>query len=228
MKKIINLPAVIEKTRELTLLLDELEKQLAIVILNIKDPILRSVLETIQHLGNRISNFLRGIKRLVKRSDTNNQADFVVKYFIKNFSVVSQNAYITKKVIEYVLNHLDWLNQHAERIIDALKALYAGLLTMQIDCEEIYKLLYGKSLRFDFGLRGDKVYEKNIFTSIQEPYNILGIKQDASYEQVKSVFRMLVKKLHPDLNPNADAEEFLKVEQAYQQILYFMKKWHNQ
>ena len=49
------------------------------------------------------------------------------------------------------------------------------------------------------------------------PYDILGVKPDASVEQVQKAYRKLAKKFHPDLNPgNRKAEEeFKRISAAY-------------
>ena len=50
-----------------------------------------------------------------------------------------------------------------------------------------------------------------------DPYQTLGIKRDASQDEIRSAYRRLAKKLHPDLNPgNKNAEEeFKSVSAAY-------------
>lgn len=35
----------------------------------------------------------------------------------------------------------------------------------------------------------------------QDPYQLLGVKADASQKEIQRAFRKLAKKLHPDLNP---------------------------
>ena len=55
---------------------------------------------------------------------------------------------------------------------------------------------------------------------IDDPYKVLGVSRDASDEEIKTAYRRLAKKYHPDLNPG-DAEAAKKMQQvnaAYAQI----------
>jgi DnaJ-class molecular chaperone len=51
----------------------------------------------------------------------------------------------------------------------------------------------------------------------RDPYDVLGVKRDASQKDVQSAYRKLAKKLHPDLNPgDKQAEErFKEISAAY-------------
>lgn len=56
------------------------------------------------------------------------------------------------------------------------------------------------------------------------PYNILGVSQDASDDEIKKAYRKLSRKYHPDANvnnPNKDMaeEKFKEVQKAYQDIM---------
>ena len=48
-------------------------------------------------------------------------------------------------------------------------------------------------------------------------YEVLGVSKTATQAEIKSAFRKLAKKYHPDLNKEADAaEKFKEVQEAYE------------
>lgn len=55
---------------------------------------------------------------------------------------------------------------------------------------------------------------------MDDPYKVLGLQQGASEDEVKSAYRRLAKKYHPDLNPGNEeaARKMNEINAAYDQI----------
>jgi curved DNA-binding protein CbpA len=49
-------------------------------------------------------------------------------------------------------------------------------------------------------------------------YKILGVARDCHPDEVRSAYRQRLLKLHPDKNPNADPEEYQRVQLAYETL----------
>ncbi|CAO3433634.1 DnaJ-class molecular chaperone CbpA [Azospirillum endophyticum] len=55
---------------------------------------------------------------------------------------------------------------------------------------------------------------------MEDPYEVLGVKRDASDDDIRRAYRKLAKKFHPDLNPdNSQAEERFKAVSAAHEFL---------
>lgn len=52
---------------------------------------------------------------------------------------------------------------------------------------------------------------------MKNPYEVLGVSRDASEEEIKTQYRRLSKKYHPD-NPTGDSEKFDELQKAYEAI----------
>jgi hypothetical protein len=58
-------------------------------------------------------------------------------------------------------------------------------------------------------------------SSLQLYYQILGIDENASIDEIKKSFRIKAKQYHPDFNTHPDAQkQFIETHEAYEQLLY--------
>ena len=55
---------------------------------------------------------------------------------------------------------------------------------------------------------------------MRDPYQVLGVRPDATDEEIKQAYRRLAKKYHPDLNPGDEeaARKMQEINAAYEQI----------
>lgn len=82
---------------------------------------------------------------------------------------------------------------------------------------------YGNSWewRKNFNKRMSKE-EADEALGFDDPYDILGIKRDATIKEIKSAFKRLAKMWHPDLNPQRIAEATImmqKINAAYSLLI---------
>ncbi|RMF65348.1 MAG: molecular chaperone DnaJ, partial [Cyanobacteria bacterium J069] len=61
--------------------------------------------------------------------------------------------------------------------------------------------------------------------NLSECYRILGLRSSASYEEIKSSYRRLARRYHPDLNPGStqQAEQFIQLNAAYRRLMELVK-----
>lgn len=65
--------------------------------------------------------------------------------------------------------------------------------------------------------------------SSRDPYEILGVRRDATMDQVKQAYRSLTKRVHPDKNAsNEDAKRLLEIHRAFDHIREHRSKLENQ
>lgn len=55
-------------------------------------------------------------------------------------------------------------------------------------------------------------------------YEVLGVSRDASEEEIKTAFRELAKKYHPDLNPGMEGNRFRQILSAYETLSNIRKR----
>lgn len=64
-------------------------------------------------------------------------------------------------------------------------------------------------------------YSFTVMTSLHSYYQLLGIADQASVDEIKKAFRVKAKQYHPDNNPSADAkQQFIQIHEAYEVLLH--------
>lgn len=52
-------------------------------------------------------------------------------------------------------------------------------------------------------------------------YDILGLQENASIEEIKKAYRKLAMRYHPDINPDEKPERFLEIQEAYNALIVY-------
>ncbi len=213
-------PLVLARSRELAAVFASLETALTRLEATVKDPALLAVFRTIGFLGRKIGRSFIALRDLIANHPATREAEFVGRFYFMNYSTLSENTRAAEHIITYVIARPHWLARHADRIVDALKSLYADLASLEIECRERFRLIRGEELRFDFAFHegGTRDWGFGVMP-VEEAFRLLGLTLEARHEDVKSAFRKLAKKYHPDINPDTDREYFIKLEQAYRRAL---------
>jgi hypothetical protein len=213
-------PLVLARSRELAAVFASLETALSRLESTIKDPALLKVFQTIKSLGRKIGRSFIALRDLIANHPATREAEYVARFYFMNFSTISENTRAAEHIIRYVVARPLWLAKHSSRIVDALKSLYADLVSLEIECRERFRLTHSEELKFDFAFREGEMRDWGFgVMAIEEAFRLLGLPLEARHEEVKSAFRRLAKLYHPDINPETDREYFIRLEQAYRRAL---------
>ena len=162
---------------------------------------------------------------------TTNTEDFVLQFFVKQFG--ERGA---KERISSISGYLDMGTEPMLKI--ACKEL--KMLTTHDSRLSITQFLFGVADADDFvnpkemrclnriatylGISDKDFRElKHAFISEKNPYSILGIEEEANFEQVKAAYRKMVLKFHPDKRDTTVTTEeanikFLQIQRAFELI----------
>jgi hypothetical protein len=86
---------------------------------------------------------------------------------------------------------------------------------------------YEKGWQSSSGQSGDSSYEeKNTDTGHDDPYSVLGVRRNATSEQIKQAYRQLANQYHPDKVIHLGEEfrelaekRFKEIQEAYQKLI---------
>lgn len=216
------LPALARTSAEFTAALGSFDAALSQAILSAREPAVLETLRTLRTLERKIALFFSRIRGLLTREYRSEDELFIARFYFGRYSIISENTRAAASILKYVLGDLAWFALHSARIIEVLKTLYAELLSLALECRDLYRKLHDRELRYDFSF-ADEAWGTDetvpIGITAAEAFGILALPNTADREEVKSAFRRLAKLHHPDLNPGASRDDFLRIEQAYRRLL---------
>jgi len=191
----------------------------------------------IQKKGNYITSMVIILTRvgMVNQPLTNKQVEIIYKFFRKNLDFgAAEFRAIDPLIIEVQTKKPD-LDRFIEMYKNACQNNYNLLLVAlcyQISLvegcfdRETEKLIKQVVLLLDLSYNQHNAIRKKYSLGIvKTPYHILKISPDASNEDVKKAYRILIREYHPDtvIHEGEEAAEaahlkFLEIQQAYQEL----------
>ena len=166
---------------------------------------------------------------------TSNQIEIIHKFFLKNLNFCGEDFKTIDPLILEVQNKKPDIEKFVEEYKNSCKSNYNLLLLAlcyQVSlmeknlCVETESLL--KKIVLFLGIsyeQHNKIRNKYSLGELKTPYNILNISSDVSNEEVKTAYRNLISKCHPDRVQHEGKEavekahiKFLEAQTAYNEL----------
>lgn len=148
--------------------------------------------------------------------------DFIVRHFEKSektVKVVADHVFAgTEPYTKIACTELNLLSTYESRIT-ILKFLFGVAASDDfINAKEVRAIhRFAKYMGIN---ETDFTSIKNDFIALHNPYVVLGLDESATMDEVKSAYRKLTLKFHPDKSKNDKAHEnYMNIKKAYQTII---------